>query len=73
MTHHLMGLTEIADLFGVSRQRVDQIVKKDPSFPTPEAVLTGGRIWKRVDVEAWARKTGRLPPPRDTDVTQEAE
>jgi predicted DNA-binding transcriptional regulator AlpA len=55
-----MGLTEIADLLGVSRQRVDQIVKKDPGFPTPEAVLIGGRIWKRGDVEAWARRTGRI-------------
>lgn len=60
MTHHLMGLTEIARLLGVSRQRADEIAKKDPGFPKPAAVLTAGRIWMRGDVEAWAQRTGRL-------------
>ena len=60
MTHHLMGLTEIARLLGVSRQRADEIVKKSPGFPEPEAVITAGRIWKRKDVEAWARRAGRI-------------
>ncbi len=59
MTHHLMGLTEIARLLGVSRQRADRIIKEDPEFPTPDAIITAGRIWKRADVEAWARRTGR--------------
>ncbi|HSH58537.1 MAG TPA: hypothetical protein VK988_02635 [Acidimicrobiales bacterium] len=60
MTHHLVGVAEIARLLGVSRQRVDEIAKKDPGFPQPEAVITAGRIWKREDVEAWARRTGRI-------------
>jgi hypothetical protein len=29
-------------------------------FPEPVAVLSAGRIWRRVDVEAWARASGRL-------------
>jgi hypothetical protein len=30
-------------------------------FREPVAVLSAGRIWRRADVEAWARATGRLP------------
>ena len=57
--HHLVGVAEIAQMLGVTRQRVNQLVR-EPDFPAPEAKLTAGRIWKRVDVEAWARRTGRL-------------
>lgn len=56
--HHLVGLTEIAAMFGVSRQYADRLVRSD-GFPDPEAVITAGRIWKRSDVEQWARATGR--------------
>lgn len=59
MTHHLVGVSEIAELFGVSRQRADRIIKGSSDFPDPEAILSAGRIWKRADVEAWARRTGR--------------
>jgi predicted DNA-binding transcriptional regulator AlpA len=55
----LMGLTEIAELLGLSRQRTDQLARQ-VGFPAPVATLTGGRIWKRDDVERWARETGRL-------------
>lgn len=56
----LVGAAEIAELLGVTRTRVNQLVADDPSFPVPAAELTAGRIWKRADVEAWARRTGRL-------------
>lgn len=55
----LMGLTEIAEMLGVSRQRIDQLAHTD-DFPEPVAELAAGRIWERADVEAWARATGRL-------------
>ena len=58
--HHLVGLTEIAEMLGVSRQYTDRLVRQD-GFPAAEAVITAGRIWKREDVEAWAKATGRLP------------
>ena len=59
--HHLVGLTEIAEMLGVSRQRVHQISQEDPTFPKPDAVLSAGLIWKRKAIENWARRTGRLP------------
>jgi prophage regulatory protein len=52
------GVTEIGDLLGVSRQRADQLTRTE-RFPEPVAVLSAGRIWRRVDVEDWARATGR--------------
>lgn len=65
--NHLVGVAEIADMLGVSRQRVDAIVSTHDDFPPPEAVLAAGRIWNRAAVRAWAVKRGRtihdsLPP-----------
>jgi len=57
----LLSLTDIAELLGMSRQGADKLVKREATFPAP-AVLSGGtRVWKRGDVEAWARDTGRTP------------
>ena len=56
----LVGVTEIGDLLGVSRQRADQLTRTE-GFPEPVAVLSAGRIWRLLDVEAWARATGRRP------------
>lgn len=48
----LVGLTEIAERLGVSRQRVDQL-RRRPDFPEPVAKLSAGLIWESRDVEAW--------------------
>ena len=61
MTHHLVGVAEIAELLDVSRQRVDRIIKSFEDFPAAEVELTAGRVWKREDVEAWI---GRHPDRR---------
>jgi ATP-dependent Clp protease ATP-binding subunit ClpA/predicted DNA-binding transcriptional regulator AlpA len=53
MSHHLLGSAEIAELLGVSRQRVSQLVASYPDFPPPEADLAAGRIWSRDAIEAW--------------------
>lgn len=57
--YDLVGVTEIAAMFGVTTQRVSQLVRTS-SFPEPVARLAAGLIWDRADVEAWARETGRL-------------
>jgi len=56
--HHLVGAAEIGRMLGVSRQRVQQLVSRD-GFPEPEAVLEMGKVWKRSNVEEWARSRGR--------------
>jgi predicted DNA-binding transcriptional regulator AlpA len=60
MTHHLLGAYEVAELLGVTRQRVDQLARTDETFPAPEAELKSGRVWTREAIEAWAKRAGRL-------------
>lgn len=55
----LLGTSEIAELLGISRQMVHRLTRRD-DFPAPTAELAIGKVWRRADVEAWARKTGRL-------------
>ena len=64
MSHHLVGVTEIAKILGVSRQRADQITRQFDDFPAPEVTLSTGRVWRRIAVERWIahhpeRKPGR--------------
>ena len=56
----LMSTVEIAELLGVSRQRVDQLSRSD-QFPKPAAELAVGRVWTKADIVDWAARTGRVP------------
>jgi prophage regulatory protein len=55
----LIGAAEIADLLGISRQRVHQLASTDATFPRPVAELSAGKIWLKADVAAWAAASGR--------------
>jgi len=61
----LVSVPEIAEMLGVSRQRVHQIIQAYADFPRPEAELAVGRIWRRDLIAAWMaehpRRTGRPP------------
>ena len=48
----LVGLTEIADIFGVSRQRVGQLTKRD-DFPGPLGTTKAGSVWLRARIEVY--------------------
>ena len=61
---HLVGLSEIATMLGVSRQRVGQLVRDYDDFPAPVAELASGRIWETAAVEAWANAHPVRPPGR---------
>lgn len=54
VVHHLVGVAEIAEMLGVTRQRVHQLTRTE-GFPEPEAVLSAGTIWRREAVEEWAK------------------
>lgn len=58
--HHLVGVAEVADMLGVSRRRVNQLTVEDDTFPSPEAVLSAGKVWTRAAILEWAKATGRL-------------
>lgn len=61
MTHRpgagipLVGLTEIAAMLGVSRQRASQL-SASKGFPAPLDRLAMGPVWRRTTVERWASK-----------------
>ncbi|HET7234974.1 MAG TPA: hypothetical protein VFK59_00915 [Actinomycetota bacterium] len=57
-----LGVTEIAELLGVSRQRVMQL-RQRADFPEPVAELAAGPVWRMFNlqrfIEEWPRKPGR--------------
>lgn len=60
----LAGITEIADMLGVTRQRASSLQKLH-AFPAPVAHLASGPVWRKGDLsrfaETWERKPGRPP------------
>lgn len=58
----LVGITEIADLLGTSRQRASELARS-PRFPAPLADLAAGPVWPKPAVERfveeWDRRPGR--------------
>lgn len=60
-TPELMAATDVAELLGVSRQRVHQLAADRPDFPVTYARLGTGPIWARPAIEAFARSWPRKP------------
>jgi hypothetical protein len=50
----LVGVAEAAAILGWDKRRVATYIERG-SFPAPIASLAAGRIWRRDDVEAFAR------------------
>lgn len=50
----LVGVTEAAAILGWDRRRVATYAARG-AFPAPLASLSSGRVWRRDDVEAFAR------------------
>lgn len=58
----LVGAAEIARRLNLrGRKAIADWRRRHPDFPEPVAELEMGNVWAWPDVEAWARKTGRLP------------
>lgn len=58
----LVGIAEVAEVLGVSKQRANQLVK-GARFPQPVANLAAGPVWTKPAVlrfnETWTRTPGR--------------
>lgn len=54
----LVGLAEIAEMAGVSRQAVTNWTTRHGSFPEPLARLAAGPVWQRADIAAWLDAQG---------------
>jgi hypothetical protein len=50
----LVGVAEAAAILGWDKRRVATYIDRG-SFPAPVAALASGRVWRREDVEAFAR------------------
>lgn len=61
----LLGISEIADRFGVSRQRISHLRHR---LPEPLATLKCGPIWEATAIDAWAATWDRQPgrPKKET-------
>lgn len=63
----LLGVTEVAEILGVSKQRVGQLRERG-DFPSPIAELAAGPVWARSMllrfIDKWPRKAGRPPKAR---------
>lgn len=61
----LVGVSEIAEMLSVSKQRVAQLIGDHSDFPAPLARLAAGPVWDadaiRVFEENWPRQPGRPP------------
>ncbi|MDE0712015.1 MAG: ParA family protein [Rhodospirillales bacterium] len=49
----LVGIAEIAELFGVSRQAASNWRERHADFPPPTASLKSGPVWELPDILAW--------------------
>lgn len=64
-----VGLTEIGEMLGVSRQRAYTLSGKK-GFPEPAGSTKAGRFWNRADIQAWEttwdrhNQGGRPPKPK---------
>jgi hypothetical protein len=59
----LVGVAEIAELAGSSRQAIANLRTRDDSFPVPVAELRSGPVYREADIQAYLlRRGGALPP-----------
>lgn len=55
-----VGIPEIADRLGVTRDAVNQWRKRNLGFPAPAWTVGGRPCWAWQDVHQWAKTTGRV-------------
>ena len=54
-TENLLGISEIADLAGVSKQAVSNWRMRYDHFPRPLQNLQSGPVWEREKIESWVK------------------
>ena len=56
-----VGVVEIAQRLGVTRDAIDKWRARGLGFPDPRWTVGGRPAWQWDEIEDWARRTGRLP------------
>lgn len=63
----LMGITEIAELAGLSRQAITNLRARDESFPAPLEELRSGPVFRETDIRPYLARRGRLEVPAEPE------
>lgn len=63
----LVGVSEVAKIAGVSRQRAHQLAAGE-TFPSPVATLAAGPVWRAAAVRAWAEQPRASGRPKNVGV-----
>ena len=63
MSPDFVGFRELPKVLGVSRATAARYANR-PGFPKPVEELASGRVWRRKEVERWAKKNPPRPPGR---------
>jgi hypothetical protein len=66
-TDQLVGIAEIAELAGSSRQAITNLRARDESFPAPRAELRSGPVFREADIRAYLASRGRTTSPAEPD------
>lgn len=53
LIEHLAGLSDLAYLYGVTKQAVANWIERYTDFPKPILTLSAGRLWDRRQVTTW--------------------
>jgi hypothetical protein len=56
----LLGVPDVARLFGLTLQRADELTWDDADFPAPVVREQRGCYWRRQDVLRYGNAVGRL-------------
>ena len=70
VTPELVGVAEAASILGWDKRRIFTYLSRG-SFPQPVVALASGRVWRREDIEAyartWRRRTVRDGPTSEVE------
>lgn len=72
VTVRMGGVTEVAELLGVSRQRLSKL-RERPDFPDPIGNLAQGAVWDLDVIEAWhgaGNRSSRAGRPKAADIAR---
>lgn len=63
----LVGISEIAELAGSSRQAITNLRARDEGFPAPLAELRSGPVFREADIRKYLVSRGRITPASEPD------
>jgi predicted DNA-binding transcriptional regulator AlpA len=60
MPEEIVGIAEIAEACGVTKRTAQKYARR-ADFPEPLGRIAAGPVWRRAEIEAWAKEYLPLP------------